>query len=163
MRRRGLSWKGSPSQGGSRPRSYSPSPSAKSGQERGVMAPEGDSPVKSDVSGLVTTPPAGLGKMVGGIPVAATSSNRKSLKIGSNVRFRGDVMECDSILLLGRLEGFVETKRLIILEGGRFVGDAKVEEADVHGSLDGTLEATRRLVVRSTGTVCGTVIYRRMV
>lgn len=37
------------------------------------------------------------GKVVG-------SSNGKTLKIGRNVRFRGDVMECESVVLCGRLE-----------------------------------------------------------
>lgn len=31
-------------------------------------------------------------------------TNKKMLKIGANVRFRGDVMECDTVILCGRLE-----------------------------------------------------------
>lgn len=34
----------------------------------------------------------------------ASASNRKTLKIGANVRFRGDVMECHSVVLCGRLQ-----------------------------------------------------------
>lgn len=39
-----------------------------------------------------------------GSPTKAGSSNKKTLKIGRNVRFRGDVMECDTVLLCGRLQ-----------------------------------------------------------
>lgn len=42
-------------------------------------------------------------------------------------------------------------------------GSLKVEEADVHGILEGSLETTSKLSIRSTGTVYGTVVYRRMV
>lgn len=38
----------------------------------------------------------------GGAVVAV--SNRKMLKIGANVRFRGDVMECNTVVLYGRLQ-----------------------------------------------------------
>lgn len=35
---------------------------------------------------------------------AAAVSNKKMLKIGANVRFRGDVMECNTVVLCGRLQ-----------------------------------------------------------
>lgn len=39
----------------------------------------------------------------------------------------------------------------------------KVEDAEVYGSVEGTLESTSKICVRSTGNVTGTVIYRKMV
>ncbi|CAN0132666.1 unnamed protein product, partial [Ectocarpus sp. 4 AP-2014] len=96
----------------------------------------------------------------GGAVVAVSS--KKMLKIGANVRFRGDVMECNTVVLCGRLQGFVETQRMTIREGGMFIGDAKVEEADVYGSLDGSLESTAKVSIRSTGSVSGNVIYKKM-
>lgn len=39
----------------------------------------------------------------------------------------------------------------------------KVEDAEVYGSVEGTLESTSKICVRSTGNVTGTVIYRTMV
>lgn len=38
----------------------------------------------------------------GGAVVAV--SNKKMLKIGANVRFRGDVMECNTVVLCGQLQ-----------------------------------------------------------
>ncbi|CAN0211894.1 unnamed protein product [Ectocarpus fasciculatus] len=51
---------------------------------------------------------------------------------------------------------------MTIKEGGMFIGDAKVEEADVYGSLDGSLESTAKVSIRSTGSVSGNVIYKKM-
>lgn len=42
------------------------------------------------------------GGIEGGI--GTTTSNKKMLKIGANVRFRGDVMECNTVVLCGRLQ-----------------------------------------------------------
>lgn len=36
--------------------------------------------------------------------IGTTTSNKKMLKIGANVRFRGDVMECNTVVLCGRLQ-----------------------------------------------------------
>lgn len=40
----------------------------------------------------------------GGDGAGAVVSNAKMLKIGANVRFRGDVMECNTVVLCGRLQ-----------------------------------------------------------
>eukprot|EP00903_Cladosiphon_okamuranus_P005847 g5787.t1 len=104
----------------------------------------------------------GGGEGGGGGGAVVAVSNKKMLKIGANVRFRGDVMECNTVVLRGRLQGFVETRRLTIKEGAQFVGDAKVEEADVSGSLEGSLECTTKVSIRSTGLVSGNVIYNKM-
>ena len=40
----------------------------------------------------------------GGDGAVAAISNAKMLKIGANVRFRGDVMECNTVVLCGRLQ-----------------------------------------------------------
>lgn len=40
----------------------------------------------------------------GGGAAAVAVSNKKTLKIGANVRFRGDVMECNTVVLCGRLQ-----------------------------------------------------------
>lgn len=39
----------------------------------------------------------------------------------------------------------------------------QVEDADVYGSFDGSLESTSKVSLRSTGNILGSVVYRRMV
>lgn len=52
--------------------------------------------------------PARLGEATGSAggagAAAVAASNKKMLKIGANVRFRGDVMECNTVVLCGRLQ-----------------------------------------------------------
>lgn len=48
-----------------------------------------------------------VGAAAGGGGAVVAVSNRKMLKIGANVRFRGDVMECNTVVLCGRLQVWV--------------------------------------------------------
>ncbi|CAM9749948.1 unnamed protein product [Ascophyllum nodosum] len=117
------------------------------------------------IDGVFGASGAGTSLGSGGVGTGGSEtpmSNKKMLKIGANVRFRGDVMECNTLVLCGRLQGFVETQRLIVKKGGKFVGDAKVEDADVYGSFEGALESTSKVCVRSTGVITGTVVYKGM-
>lgn len=47
---------------------------------------------------------AGAATGGGGGGAVVAVSNKKMLKIGANVRFRGDVMECNTVVLCGRLQ-----------------------------------------------------------
>jgi cytoskeletal protein CcmA (bactofilin family) len=51
---------------------------------------------------------------------------------------------------------------LIIADSGVFRGEAEIEEADISGTFDGSVTATSRLVIRSTGKVTGTIRCHRL-
>ena len=51
---------------------------------------------------------------------------------------------------------------LSIAQGGMFKGEVEVEEAEVAGTIDGTLIARQSLIVRATGRVLGTARCRRL-
>ena len=51
---------------------------------------------------------------------------------------------------------------LAISHGGVFRGEVEVEDAEVSGTIDGTLTARGNLIVRSTGRVLGTARCRRL-
>ncbi len=62
------------------------------------------------------------------------------------------------------VEGAVEatlndTMALEIAESGRFTGGCEVEEADISGVYEGDLTVRKRLFVRATGRLTGTVHY----
>lgn len=63
---------------------------------------DGGTPPRGHSASSSLTGAAGSGSA--GSPAKGGSSNKKMLKIGRNVRFRGDVMECDTVILCGRLE-----------------------------------------------------------
>lgn len=75
----------------------SPACSLGSAASRGSRT--GHSRRNSSIDNSTPSRPAGSG---GSPPKPGT--NKKMLKIGANVRFRGDVMECDTVLLCGRLQ-----------------------------------------------------------
>jgi cytoskeletal protein CcmA (bactofilin family) len=61
-----------------------------------------------------------------------------------------------------RVEGSVEANLgrcggIDIAEGGLFKGSVSIEEADIRGRFEGALTVRRRLLIRSTGNVIGTI------
>ena len=65
------------------------------------------------------------------------------------------------------VEGEVEvtlndTLALEIARGGRFTGGCEVEEADISGTYEGDLTVRKRLCVRSTGKLTGTIRYSQL-
>lgn len=55
-----------------------------------------------------------VGALAGAVVSAGVPmSNKKTLKIGANVRFRGDVMECNTVVLCGRLQVFAYTTSIL--------------------------------------------------
>lgn len=81
------------------------------------------------------------------------------LVVGPRIRLRGDLTNCDTLVIEGYFEGSATSRMIQITEGGTFVGDVQVETAEITGSFDGTLTASNRLIVRSTGRVTGTIRY----
>jgi len=51
---------------------------------------------------------------------------------------------------------------LSISHGGVFKGEVEVEDAEIAGTIDGTLTTRGSLIVRATGRVLGTARYRRL-
>jgi cytoskeletal protein CcmA (bactofilin family) len=65
------------------------------------------------------------------------------------------------------VEGTVEASmihatELSIAHGGVFKGEVEVEEAEIAGTIDGTLTARGNLIVRASGRVLGTARCRRL-
>ncbi len=56
----------------------------------------------------------------------------------------------------------IHASELSIASGGVFKGEVEVEEAEISGTIDGTLTARTSLIVRATGRVLGTARCRRL-
>ncbi len=73
----------------------------------------------------------------------------------------GEVQVDGTIRIYGRLNGTVRSDgKVIIAEAGHLSGDMYAEQADVSGTVEGIIEATR-LDLRSTATVEGNVIVEK--
>ena len=93
------------------------------------------------------------------VPRNKDQSERK-LTIGTGIRLKGDISDCDSLLVEGKIEASVKADKVEIKEGGTIVGDAEIGIADISGRFEGSLTVTGHLIVRSTGRVSGRIRYQ---
>ena len=83
--------------------------------------------------------------------------------IGSGIKVRGTFEACDIAEIHGSLDGEIQTRELIIHEGGQLAGMAICGIARISGKLDGEIEASELLQIEDTGMVDGKVGYARLV
>jgi cytoskeletal protein CcmA (bactofilin family) len=77
---------------------------------------------------------------------------------------QGTVQDAERLVVEGTVEATMINglAELSITHGGMFKGEVEVEEAEVAGTIDGTLTARQSLVVRASGRVLGTARCRRL-
>ncbi|MGH6913586.1 MAG: bactofilin family protein, partial [Geminicoccales bacterium] len=84
----------------------------------------------------------------------------KRLIVGEGIRLSGEISSCDRLVVEGEVEVTLnDTLALEITAKGRFTGGCEVEEADISGVYEGDLTVRRRLFVRGSGKLTGTVRY----
>lgn len=87
----------------------------------------------------------------------------KTLTVGRDIALKGDITECDALIVEGRIDATLNAARALeIVRGGRFVGSAKVQTATISGRFDGDLEVARELRITASGKVTGNVVYGRL-
>ncbi len=84
------------------------------------------------------------------------------LVIGEDTFLKGEVRNGGRIEVYGYIEGGVAGEHLIVKPGGRCFGTIQVEDADVHGTLQGEVFVNQLITIRSTGSVAGNVQYGRL-
>jgi cytoskeletal protein CcmA (bactofilin family) len=94
------------------------------------------------------------------MPDADRDAAGKRLIVGQGIRLSGEISSCDRLVVEGAVEATLnDTLALEIAESGRFTGGCEVEEADISGVYEGDLTVRKRLFVRGTGKLTGTVRY----
>ena len=63
----------------------------------------------------------------------------------------------------GHLEATARARHLMVARGGRFIGSAEVDTAEIHGHFEGNLTVAKRLYIPATGSVAGTTCYQEIV
>ncbi len=117
-------------------------------------------PVRPDIPRRVMDIPAAASRK----PAASEPSEGKKLIVGRDISLSGNITACDKLVVEGTVEanltdaGFIE-----IAETGLFKGTAEVDEAEIGGRFEGGLTVRKKLVIRATGKVVGTVRYARLV
>jgi len=95
-------------------------------------------------------------------PVRRDSETRK-LIVGREISLSGEITACDRLVVEGSVAANLANCRDIdIAESGLFNGSASIEDAEVRGRFEGTLNVRRRLLIRATGKVTGSVRYGQL-
>jgi cytoskeletal protein CcmA (bactofilin family) len=91
------------------------------------------------------------------------AAERRTLVVGRGISVQGTVQDAERLVVEGTVEAtMIHAAELSISPGGVFKGEVEVEEAEVAGTIDGTLTARGSLQVRATGRVLGTARCRRL-
>ena len=99
-------------------------------------------------------------------PDALSSTKRadqvgsRSLIVGPGISLSGDISSCDRLVIEGNAEVTLhDCSEIEIAETGLFKGNALIEQAEVSGRFEGELVVHKRLLVRATGRVSGSITY----
>jgi cytoskeletal protein CcmA (bactofilin family) len=113
-----------------------------------------------------STPQPGVRPAVPPPPLRAPardSSERRTLVVGRGISVQGTVQDAERLVVEGNVEAsMLGAHELAISPGGVFKGEIEVEDAEIAGTIDGTVTARGSLIVRSTGKVVGTARCRRL-
>ena len=88
-------------------------------------------------------------------------SDPKRLTVGRETTISGGtVLDCERLTVEGTVEATMPDGRLLeIVKGGVFKGTVTVDNADIAGKFEGELKVKKRLFIRASGRVSGTVRY----
>jgi cytoskeletal protein CcmA (bactofilin family) len=90
-------------------------------------------------------------------------AERRTLVVGRGISVQGTVQDAERLVVEGAVEAsMIHATELAIIAGGIFKGEVEVEDAEIAGTIDGTLTARGSLVVRATGRVLGMARCRRL-
>jgi cytoskeletal protein CcmA (bactofilin family) len=84
----------------------------------------------------------------------------RKLTVGREITLSGEINSCDMLVIEGSVEANLTNCRDIdIAESGLFKGEAAIEEAEIRGRFEGSLTVRKRLLIRASGRVVGTIRY----
>ena len=88
---------------------------------------------------------------------------RRTLVVGRGISVQGTVQDAERLVVEGTVEAsMIHATELAIAPGGIFKGEVEVEDAEIAGTIDGTLTARSALIVRASGRVMGKARCRRL-
>jgi cytoskeletal protein CcmA (bactofilin family) len=91
------------------------------------------------------------------------SAERRTLVVGRGISVQGVVQDAERLVVEGTVEStMIHAAELAVAQGGVFRGEVEVEDAEIGGTVDGTLTARGSLSIRATGKLLGTARCRRL-
>jgi cytoskeletal protein CcmA (bactofilin family) len=89
----------------------------------------------------------------------ALSGVAGNMTVGPGVQMEGAIRHFENLMILGSSEGELEGENLTIGEGGWLKGTAKIHNMEVVGHFQGTADVAGHILLRSSGSVDGTISY----
>src|ERR1700676_742771 len=87
-------------------------------------------------------------------------ADARTMMVGPGVSVSGTISSCSRLILEGTIDAKLDDcQHVIVAQTGVFKGDVSTDNADVHGRFEGDLVVRKRLLVRATGQVSGTLTY----
>src|SRR5206468_12995547 len=84
----------------------------------------------------------------------------RKLTVGREITLSGEITSCDKLIIEGSVEANLNNCRDVeIAESGLFKGTAAIEEAEIQGRFEGNLVVRKRLLIKASGRVSGTIRY----
>jgi cytoskeletal protein CcmA (bactofilin family) len=124
----------------------------------GQRAPEPARPVAEAMR--PGDPPVRPGTIAAGVAPRRSDADARKLIVGREISLSGEINSCDKLIIEGSVEANLQNcNEVDLAETGLFKGSATVEEAEVRGRFEGNLTVRRRLLIRATGRVSGTIRY----
>jgi cytoskeletal protein CcmA (bactofilin family) len=97
------------------------------------------------------------------IPTPRRDAETRRLIVGREISLTGEITSCERLVVEGSVEANLNNCREIeIAEMGLMKGTATIEEAEIRGRYEGSLTVRKRLYIRATGKVTGTVRYGQL-
>ena len=96
------------------------------------------------------------------LPGVTATADRKEAKlvVGPDIKLKGvEISDCDTLIVEGRVEATLDSRVLEITPNGVFQGTIAVDNAEIHGRFEGNLTVRKRLLIKASGRVSGTIRY----
>ena len=93
----------------------------------------------------------------------ADDGKGNKLIVGPDIKLKGEINDCDTIIVEGRIEATTDSRVLQISESGSFTGTVGIDVAEIRGRFQGELTARQKLVIYATGSVSGKIRYGKIV
>jgi cytoskeletal protein CcmA (bactofilin family) len=98
------------------------------------------------------------------LPHKTASASVEQATIGGSVVIKGEVSGSESLYIDGRIEGIVNfaDNRVTIARNGSVAANISAREVVILGEVQGNIQCTDRLDIRSEGSLTGDVVTQRI-
>ncbi len=83
--------------------------------------------------------------------------------LGADAKFKGDLSFDAAAKILGSFEGAIKAKgKIFIADGSTCKASVSAQEVAVEGHIQGDVQATERVEIKSSGRITGDIVAARM-